>query len=100
MYARILKVQMQPGKVDEALELYQNEVGPAARQQTGFQQLLLLVNRQDSTGISISVWETLDDLAASEASGYLQEQLAKFTHIFVPDLQPVRETYEVGAQVS
>jgi heme-degrading monooxygenase HmoA len=99
MHARVITVQVQPGAFDEAIGIYQESVVPAAKEQPGFAGFLVLVNRHAGTAISISLWETEDDLKASETSGYLQEQLAKFADVFVPNRLPGRESYEVGIQV-
>jgi len=47
--------------------------------------------------MTVSLWETEADMKATEASGFLREQLAKFTDFFVgpPSLQ---ESYEVNVQ--
>jgi heme-degrading monooxygenase HmoA len=96
MYARIVTVQVQPDKIEEAISIFQNSVIPAAKQQKGFISLMLLTDTDRSTGkgISVGLWETEVDLKASEASGYLQEQLAKFGGVFAAP--PVQEAYEVS----
>ena len=89
-------VQVQPGKVDEAARIFRDSVIPAARQQKGFQSIVLLTDRNTHRGISIGFWETQADMKASEDSGYLQEQFAKFRSIFAAP--PTPEYYEVSAQ--
>lgn len=93
IYARVLIAEGQPGKMDELIDLVRNSVLPVARQQQGFKGLLLLADRARRKGISIGLWETEADLKASETSGYFQEQVAKFAHIYTAP--PVREIYEV-----
>ena len=39
------------------------------------------------------MWDTRDDMLAGEASGYYQEQLAKFAPLLTGE--PVREHFEV-----
>ena len=94
MYARIVIVQIQPGKMDEAIRIFQESVIPAAKQQKGFQSLTLLTDRSMNKGMSVGFWETEADMKANEASGYFQEQLAKFGGVFAA--APVREAYEVS----
>jgi quinol monooxygenase YgiN len=96
MYARIVTVQVQPEKREEAISIFQNSIIPAAKQQKGFISLMLLTDRSTGKGISIGVWETEADLKANEASGYLQEQFAKLAGVAVAP--PVRDEYEVSAQ--
>jgi heme-degrading monooxygenase HmoA len=77
MFARIVTVQVPPDKREEAISIFQNSVIPAAKQQKGFISLMLVTDRTGK-GVSVGLWETEADLNANEASGYLQEQLAKF----------------------
>jgi quinol monooxygenase YgiN len=95
MYVRVTTIQLQPGKVDEAIRIYQESVIPAAKQQAGFHSTSLLIDRTANKAIAITSWASEADMKANEASGYYQEQLAKFAPLFAA--QPVRETYEVGA---
>ncbi len=95
-HARVLIAEGQPGKMDELIDLVRNSVLPVAKQQQGFNGLLLLADRVRHKGISIGLWETEADLKASETSGYLQEQVAKFAHLYTAP--PVREAYEVSVQ--
>lgn len=96
MYARVTTVQIQPGKADEAIGIFRDSVVPAAKQQKGFKGGLLLTDRNTGKGLSIALWETEADMRAGEASGYYQQQLAKFKDIF--GAPPVREQYEVSVQ--
>ena len=92
--ARFLPTQFQPGKVDEARSVYHDSILPAANQQKGFQGLLLLIDNAANQCISITLWDTEDDLRANEISGYYQEQLAKLAPLFVAE--PVREVCAVS----
>jgi len=94
MNARVTIVQVLPGKVDEAVDLYQGSVVPAAKQQKGYKGVYLLTDRNTGKGISITLWETEADMIAGENSGYYQQQLAKFKDIF--GAPPVRESYDVS----
>ena len=95
MHARIVTVQVQLDKLDEAIGIFQNSVIPAAQQQPGFISLLLLTDRSTGKGMSVGLWESEADLKANEASGYFQEQLAKLGGVFAGP--PAREAYEVSA---
>ena len=96
MHARVVTVQIQPGKMDEALRIYRDSVMPAAKGQKGFKGGLLLVDNNSGKAISITTWNTEADMQASEASGYFREQIAKFGSVFA--VPPVREAFEVGIQ--
>jgi len=94
MYARMLIIQVQLDKLDEAVQLFQESVVPFARQQSGFVSIMLLTDPSNGQGVSVSIWESEADLKANEASGYFQEQLARFSSLFV--VPPVRTIYEVS----
>ena len=94
MHVRAFRGQVQPGKLEEAIKLFDNSIVPAARQQQGFKGSLLLTNPTTGQFLSLGFWESEADLLASETSGYLSEQLAKVApHLAA---QPVREVYQVS----
>ena len=94
MYVRVTTVQIQPGKVDEAIRLYQESVVPAAQQQPGYRSTMLVTDRASGKGMAITVWATEAEMLASEASGYYSEQTAKFAPLLTA--APVREVYELS----
>jgi len=96
MYARAVTIQVQPGKLDEAIRIFQDSVVPAAKQQKGFKSIWLLTDRNTGKGLSVGLWETEADRTASETSGYFGEQLAKFGGLFAAP--PITERYEVSVQ--
>jgi len=96
MQARVVNVQIEPSSKDEAIALYRDSVLPAAKQQKGYKSAFLLSDPNSGKSISISLWETEADMVAGEASGYLQQQFAKFGAMFTAP--PVTEHYEVNVQ--
>ena len=99
MHARVATVHVQPGKTQEAINLYQNSVVPAAKAQKGFQGAYLMTDASTGKAISITVWESEADMLAGESGGgYYQEQIAKFGSLFTrpPDL----DHYELSVEVS
>lgn len=82
--------------MDEAIALYRDSLVPVAKQQKGYQGLYLLTDRNTGKTMSITFWETEADMMANEASGYYQQQLAKFKDAL--GAPPVREAYEVSVQ--
>lgn len=96
MQARVTLIQILPGKMAEAINIYKDSVVPAAHQQKGCKGLTLLTEHNTGRGISITLWQTEADLTAGESSGYYQQQLAKFTDVF--GAPPVREQYEVSVR--
>ncbi|WP_041328393.1 antibiotic biosynthesis monooxygenase family protein [Rubrobacter xylanophilus] len=97
MYARVTTTRIQPGKVEEAIGIARDSIAPAAREQRGFGGFLLLADREAGKGLAITLWETEDDLRASEASGYYREQLGKLKEVLAGP--PEREAYEVSVRV-
>ena len=94
--ARVLIANAHSGKTDELVRIVRDSIIPAAKQQQGFNGILLLNDHATSKGISITFWETEADMKASETSGYLREQLAKLANVLAT--QVVREAYEVSVQ--
>ncbi len=95
MIARVTTVQVSLDKVAEAANIFQNSVLPAAKAQQGFRTGYMLTDTASGKGMSVTIWDSLADLQASEASGFYQEQVAKFAPMLTAP--PTREVYEVGA---
>ncbi len=83
--------------VAEAVRIYRDSVVPAAKEEQGFRGALLLTDQDTGEGVSISVWESEDDMHASEASGYYHRKLDQLDALFISP--PVRKHYEVSLQV-
>jgi heme-degrading monooxygenase HmoA len=97
MFARVVSASAQLGKLDEAIAICRS-MESTWQQQKGFQGANLLVDRNTSKIISISTWATRADLDATEASGWYQDQVARFARTWVEP--PTREIYEVAVQVA
>lgn len=96
MYAQMVRIQIQPGKIDEAIRIFKESVVPAVSGQPGFKNVYLLVDRESNKGVGFSLWETEADVAAVASSGFYQEQVGKFAAVFAAP--PEREVYEVAAE--
>jgi heme-degrading monooxygenase HmoA len=96
MFARVITVQAQPGKIEEAAMIYSDSIIPAAKQQKGFKAAMLLTDPDTGKGISITLWETEADQKASDASGYVAKQLEKIAPLMAA--APVRESFVVSAK--
>jgi heme-degrading monooxygenase HmoA len=94
MYARVSMAPTVPGKADEIIGIYRDSVVPACKQQNGFKGLYVLTDRKSGKGLTISLWETEADMTAAEASGFYQQQVAKFKDVLAGP--PVKEAYEVS----
>ncbi len=94
MFTRVIATRYEPGMRDEITRTFRESVLPEARQQKGFQGGLLLTNEATNKAIAASLWETEQDVQASETSGYLRRQLAKLAHMLSGE--PAIETYPVS----
>ena len=94
MYARVTTFQIEPAKLDEALEVSRGSILPAMKQQQGFKAVLTMVDRQTGKATSITLWDTEADLKTGENSGYYQQQVSKLASFLTTP--PVRETYEAS----
>src|SRR5947208_2756796 len=96
MNARVTTLQLQPGKTEEAVSLFNNSIVPALKQQLGFQNAWLLTDPQQGKVISITMWQSEADRLASESNGFLRTQLGKLGQIVAS--VPVAESYRVSGQ--
>ena len=94
MHGRIVSVQVKPEDLGKAIEIYRDSVIPAAKQQTGFLEALLFTDSATGRAVSITIWETEEDLLAGQASGYYQEQIAKFAELMIRT--PDQEGFELA----
>ena len=96
MFARIVTGKMKLEATDEATAIYKDSVVPAAREQKGFKSAHLFTDPKTGKYITITIWETEEDMAAGDTSGYLQEQLGKVAAHFAEP--PIVEQYVYSAQ--
>ncbi len=95
MYARVINSTVVSGKVDEAVSIWGEKVGPGLKQAKGFKGAYLTGDRATNKGVTITLWETREDADAMNAT--LPQLLALFDGIFAAP--PSVETYEVLLQV-
>jgi len=74
-----VRVQIQPGKVDEAAKLLREEVMPTAANYQGFIQNFLIVDAPNNRLASLSVWESESHAKAiyEDEGGLYQTAVAK-----------------------
>jgi len=96
VYARAVTMKMQQGKHEEGTQIYRDSIVPAARRQKGFRGATLLTDPATGDSISITYWETEEDLRAGEESGYYQEQIDRIAPLAAS--QPERKVYKVSVQ--
>ncbi|HEY7348496.1 MAG TPA: antibiotic biosynthesis monooxygenase [Ktedonobacterales bacterium] len=94
MYARIVTVEANVDKLEELIAIYRDSIVPAARQQKGFMGARLFTNPVTGKGVSVTRWQSKEDLEAGEASGYYQEQIAKIAPMLTAP--PAREIFDIS----
>lgn len=95
MYARVTLFEVDTVRIglDEALERFRGSVLPELQKQEGYRGLYVL-RTPEGKGLLLSLWETEAEAEAGIASGYYDEQVAKFlTFLRQP---PGRDHYEVA----
>ena len=99
MHVRAATVQVQSGKMQEAIDIYNNAVVPAQKAQKGYQGSYLMTDASSGQALSISVWDTEADMLAGESSGgYYQQQVAKLGSLLTG--APALEHYELSSENS
>ena len=68
MYARVVTVQVQPGKMDEFLRRLR-ELVPAVQAIRGVHEARFLTDAHNGTAIGVTVWETEADAKAAPVGG-------------------------------
>ena len=95
MYARVTSAQIQPAKMEEAIQITKESIIPAIRQQQGLISFTDLLDRSTGKVMVFTLFETEADMQAGMSSGFVQQQLAKLAPLFAGT--PVSEFYEVLA---
>jgi quinol monooxygenase YgiN len=93
MHARVTTAQLWPNKLDQAVEYMRDRVLPELRQLPGFVDFKILIDRESSEAIMISVWKDQDALLASQQGSFLQDLHAVLVDSLLapPEVRP----YEV-----
>ena len=98
MHVRAATVQVQSGKMQEAIDAYNNAVVPAQKAQNGYQGSYLMTDAGSGKALSISVWDTEADMLAGESGGYYQQQVEKLGSLLTG--APVLDHYELSSENS
>ncbi len=97
MYARVNTMQYQPGKVDEAFQIFRESILQETKRLAGFQAVTVLLDHKTDKAVVITLWQTEADARASgPSSSYMQTQLSKAASLFATP--PTIEFYEVALQ--
>jgi heme-degrading monooxygenase HmoA len=67
MWARVSRLQGEPGRVDENVQIMMDRALPAARRLPGFKGVLGLADRASGKSLAVTFWESEEAMRASEA---------------------------------
>lgn len=81
MYLRMITIRVRPGRMDQAIRIFQRSISPVLHQQEGFISFSLMENRERSELVGMSHWETERDLLALEENGFIDQQVAKLSTV-------------------
>jgi quinol monooxygenase YgiN len=98
MNAKVVTFRIKPGKKEEVIRLFSEFIVPGAKKLKGFRGGLLLTDPGTGQAKSIALWETEEDIKASESGGYYKEWVAKLSDFIATP--PVRELYEVSNHIN
>ncbi len=89
MEARVITVLIDIYRVDEAIKIYEECVAPAVKVRDGGIGAMLLGDRCSGRGISITFWKNREKLIEAQESGFMQEQIKKFSAMLIgtPDIE-------------
>jgi len=94
MFARITLFEIDTLRIslDDALERFKELIVPESRKREGYEGMYVM-RTPEGKGLILSLWASEEEAAAGIASGYYEEQVAKFMALF--RAPPGRENYEV-----
>ncbi|MER3405126.1 MAG: hypothetical protein C4289_08160 [Chloroflexota bacterium] len=95
MFARVSIMQASPKHLEEGIRYVQSMPSPGDQRMAGFRGAFLLVDRTSAKVMTITLWETEQDVQESaEGAGRLR---AAISQAFGFTGTPVVEVYEVAA---
>ena len=96
MIAVVSTAKVQPGKMDELMKAWRENVEPLLDGIPGLKQHYMLTKPDTDEGMAIALYESEADAQAFQNSGKLQEMYASFASYMIMETI-VREIYEVSA---
>jgi len=97
MYSQVLRVKIQPGKMDEAIAIFKDSVAPAIHGWNGLQIGRMLVDRAGNKIMAVSFWDSEADETSLQSSGAYKKQVAKLAALFAgpPEVEVYKEAVEI-----
>jgi len=75
MHARMFEFTGSPEQIEAAVALARDEILPLEREMPGFRGLILLADREERRLVSVSLWESAEQMEDSEASARMLVRL-------------------------
>jgi quinol monooxygenase YgiN len=101
MYESIATFELQPGKMDEALSLLQDDVVSRLKRQKGMLGLCLLPDRCNDKLVVISLWQSQDDSNTLEVADLFQKLNQKLDGLLLhPITLPMFENWKLAQAYS
>lgn len=98
MYASVTPAEVQAGKMDECIQLWEGSVVPGVKQLKGVTDGYLLTDRTTNRILSIIIYETEGDFRTTETSGRYRELVGMVASVLVPGSFG-RQGYEVSSRI-
>jgi heme-degrading monooxygenase HmoA len=86
-------MRLKVDKIAEATRVFRDTVVPLCRKQPGFRGGYYMSDPKTGESIAMTFWEREEDMLATEASRFFQEQVARFVPFYAKP--PIREAFEV-----
>ena len=93
MYSRVISMRIRPGKMDQAIRIFQRSIIPEVKKQHGNLGFFVMENRELNELLVMSHWETERDMLASERNDSVDQQIAKLSTVLGEP--PTGATYEL-----
>ncbi len=93
MFARLLRIKTKIERIDEASKLFEENVIPLCKDKKGYKGAYFVADRKTGNSMLVTLWESEEDMLATERSRFFQEQVVKFLSFYKSS--PIREAYEV-----
>ena len=94
MHAKVIEVQIRPGKMEGTIDIFRDTFGASSTQERGLFSAQLLTDSGTGRVLMLLVWENASDLTAVEARGYFQALIARFEPVLAAPAHTGR--YEVS----
>lgn len=72
MYVRTISADLVPGKAEEAVRIFREEIVPVIREEPGYIRTAIYIDNKNNRAQTVSFWESKEAMeATSQGSAYL-----------------------------